>query len=186
MAYSIITVSITLVVMLGLALNNAVGSFYNIIVKASTGDSHNWLVLAPMVEFSSGSANMSNMMSGMMNAPQDVIIKVESSPIIPVGKVSEIKLLVLDKNTQKPMTGAQVIIGTERGPAMTTMDMMGPMFQAQEQNKGSGLYVVTFMPESKGIYTLHTHVVPPGEPMYSMMNNHMEIGIVAEDNKSHL
>jgi hypothetical protein len=186
MAYSIIILSIALIIMLELNSNNAVGSFYNIIVKASNGDSHNWLVSAPMVEFSSGSANMSNMMSGMMKAPQDAIIKVESSPIIPVGKESEIKLLVLDKNTQKPMTGAQVIIGIERGAAMTTMDMMGPMFQAQEQNKGSGLYVITFMPDNKGIYTLHTHVVPPGEPMYSMMNNHMDIGIVPEDNKSHL
>jgi hypothetical protein len=59
---------------------------------------------------------MNNMMvtSGMMKTPQDVIIKLESNPIIPVGKESQIKLLVLDKFTQTPMTGAQVVVGIER------------------------------------------------------------------------
>jgi hypothetical protein len=125
---------------------------------------------------------MNDMMgtSGMMKAPQDVIIKVESNPIIPAGKESQIKLLVLDKFTQKPITGAQVIIGIERGAAMTTMDMMGPMFQVQEQSKGSGFYLVTFTPDIKGIYTLHAHVIPPGKPMYSMMDNHIDIGVVAQ------
>ena len=127
---------------------------------------------------------MNDMMgtSGMMKAPKDVIIKVESNPIIPVGKESQIKLLVLDKFTQKPMTGAQVIVGIERGGAMTTMNMMGPMFQAQEQSNGTGVYLVTFTPDNNGIYTLHAHVIPSGKPMYSMMDNHIDIGIVAQAN----
>jgi len=117
-----------------------------------------------------------------MQAPKDVIIKVESNPIIPVGKEWQIKLLVLNKITQTPMSGVQVIVGIERGAAMTNMDMMGSMFQAQEQSKGSGIYLITFTPDIKGIYTLHTHVIPPGEPMYSMMDNHVDIGVVAQAN----
>ena len=139
--------------------------------------------LGPNGSISGGNDNtMNDMMgtSGMMKAPQDVIIKGESNPIIPVGKESQIKLLVLDKFTQKPMTGAQVIVGIERGGAMTTMNMMGPMFQAQEQSNGTGVYLVTFTPDNNGIYTLHTHVIPPGKPMYSMMDNHMDIGVVAQ------
>ena len=131
--------------------------------------------------FGNNNNNMSNMMSVMMEQPQDVIIKLLSNPIVPVAKESEIKLLVLDKETQKPLTGAQVVVGTERGAAMTTMEMVGPMLKAEEQIKGSGVYVIKFIPDSKGIYTLHTHVIPSGEPMSSMMTNHLEIGIVAED-----
>jgi hypothetical protein len=129
---------------------------------------------------------MNDMMgtSGMMKTPQDVIIKVESNPIIPVGKESQIKLLVLDKFIQKPMTGAQVVVGIERGGAMTTMNMMGPMFQAQEQGNGTGVYLVTFTPDNNGIYTLHTHVIPPGKPMYSMMDNHIDTGVVAQANST--
>lgn len=133
----------------------------------------------------SGNDNIMNDMmgtSGMMKAPKDVIIKGESNPIIPVGKESQIKLLVLDEFTQKPMTGAQVVVGIERGGAMTTMNMMGPMFQAQEQSNGTVVYLVTFTPNNNGIYTLHTHVIPPGKPMYSMMDNHIDIGIVAQAN----
>ena len=115
----------------------------------------------------------------MMQAPKDVIIKVESNPIIPVVKESQIKLLVLNKFTQKPLTDAQVVVGIERGRAMTTMNMMGRMFQAQEQSNGTGLYVVTFTPDNNGIYTLHTHVIPPGKPMYYMMDNHIDIGVAA-------
>jgi hypothetical protein len=102
------------------------------------------------IDSSSGGNNdtMNGMMgmSSMMQAPRHVIIKLESNPIIPAGKESQIKLLVLDKFTQKPMTGAQVIVGIERGAAMTTMDMMGPMFQVQEQSDGTGVYLVTFTP----------------------------------------
>jgi len=114
-----------------------------------------------------------------MQAPRYVIIKLESNPIIPAGKESQIKLLVFDKFTQKPMAGAQVIVGIERGGAMTTMNMMGPMLQAQEQSNGTGIYVVTFTPDNNGIYTLHTHVIPPGKPMHSMMDNHIDIGVAA-------
>ena len=78
------------------------------------------------------------------------------------------------------MTGVQVIIGIERGAAMATMDMMWPMLDAQEQSKDSGIYIVTFTPDIKGIYTLHTHVVLPDAPMYSMMDNHIDVGVVAQ------
>ena len=120
----------------------------------------------------------------MMNRrpPQDVIVKVESSQIVPIGKESEIKMLILNKQTQKPLTGAQVIVGIELGPAMTTMDMIGPMLKAQEQDKDSGIYSVRFKLDNKGIYTLHTHVILPGKSMNSMMDNHLDLGIVAENN----
>src|SRR5437763_9861177 len=74
---------------------------------------------ASLVEIS----NTSNTMTNMMNQiPKDVLIQVKSSQIIPVGKESQIALLVLDKNTGKPLTGAQVVIGMERGTSMSTMD----------------------------------------------------------------
>jgi len=136
-----------------------------------------------MQNSTSTSQTSGNTTGAMMKAPQDVIIKQESNPIIPVGKQSQIKLLILDKTTQNPMVGAQVIVGIERGASMTTMDMIGPMFQAQEQSKGSGIYLVTFTPDFEGIYTLHTHVIPPGIPKHSMMDNHMDIGIVAQISK---
>ena len=103
--------------------------------------------------FDNNNSNMSNMMSVMMKQPQDVIIKLLSNPIVAVAKESEIRLLVLDKETQKPLTGAQVVVGTERGETMTTMEMVGPMLKAAEQIKGSGVYEIKFIPDSKGIYT---------------------------------
>jgi len=165
----------------GLTLTHAFSLLHNILVmnsdkfqKVSLGTLASGI--GPNGSISARNDNtMNDMMgtSGMMKAPQDVIIKVESNPIIPVGKESQIKLLVLDKFTQKPMTGAQVIVGIERGGAMTTMNMMGPMFQAQEQSNGTGVYLVTFTPDNNGIYTLHTHVIPPGKHMNSMMDNHI-------------
>jgi hypothetical protein len=120
----------------------------------------------------------SGMMSGMMSdVPQDVIIKITSRQQVPVGKESQITLLVLDKNTNKPLGDAQVIVGIEKGAPMSTMDMRG-MFTAD--NIGNGKYVVRFTLEDTGYYTLHTHVIPSGKSMHSMMNNHMDIGIIAK------
>ena len=116
-------------------------------------------------------------MDDMMNQePQDVIIKMKSpGQKVLVGKEAEIVLLVLDKETQEPLPAVQVVIGIERGPSMSTMDMMGDMFDAEE--KGSGEYMVRFTPDSEGIYTIHTMVMLHGR---SMMDNHMDFGIIAE------
>ena len=120
-----------------------------------------------------------NMMSGMMSQiPEDVIVKVTSRQTVPAGKETEITLLVLDKETKKPLSDALVIIGIEKGASMTTMNMIGHMFQADDI--GSGKYIVRFTPDSKGIYTMHTHVIPNGKSMHAMMNNHLDIGIIAK------
>ena len=119
---------------------------------------------------------MGNGMGDMMNQDtQDVIIKMKSGQKVLVGKEAEIVLLVLDKETQEPMEGVQVVIGIERGSSMSSMDMIGDMFDAEE--KGSGEYIVRFTPDSEGIYTIHTMVMLPGR---SMMDNHMDFGIIAE------
>jgi len=121
----------------------------------------------------------SDMMSGMMSdVPQDITIKIISSQQVVVGKESQITLLVLDKNTKKPLGDAQVIVGIEKGSPMSTMNMIGMMFTAD--NIGNGKYVVRFTLEDVGYYTLHTHVIPSGKSMHSMMNNHMDIGIIAK------
>jgi hypothetical protein len=100
----------------------------------------------------------SSMMSGTMSdVPQDVIIKIKSSQQVVVGKESQITLLILDKNTKKPLDDAQVVVGIEKGVPMSTMDMRG-MFTAD--NIGNGKYVVQFTIEDAGYYTLHTHVIP--------------------------
>ncbi len=124
---------------------------------------------------------MGNGMGDMMNqAPQDVIIKMKvPGQKVQVGKEAQIVLLVLDKQTQKPLLGMEVVIGIERGSAMSTMDMLGDMFDAED--KGSGEYLVRFTPDSEGIYTIHTHVMIPGK---SMIDNHMDFGIVAEKKNS--
>ena len=120
-----------------------------------------------------------NMMSDMMSQiPEDVIVKVTSRQTVPAGKETEITLLVLDKETKKPLSDALVIIGIEKGTSMTTMNMVGHMFQADDI--GSGKYVVRFTPDSKGIYTMHTHVIPNGKSMHAMMENHLDIGIIAK------
>src|SRR3989338_4048948 len=77
-----------------------------------------------------------------------------------------------------------VILHIEEGAPMTSMDkmsmmdMMGRMFEAE--NIGSGQYQVKFTPTEKGYYTMHTHAIPAGKSMMSMMNNHMDIGIIAK------
>jgi len=117
-----------------------------------------------------------NMMNVMSQIPQDVIVKVTSGQVTKAGKESKITLLVLDKDTKKPITNSQVIIGIERGASMTTMNMVGGMFNADDI--GNGKYIVRFTPDSKGIYTMHTHIIPSGKSMHSMMNNHLDIGII--------
>src|SRR5438309_6735349 len=119
-----------------------------------------------------------DMMSSMMSdAPHDVIIKIKSRQQVAVGKESQITLLVLDRNTKKPLDDAQVLVGIEKGAPMSTMDMRS-MFTAD--NIGNGKYVIQFTIEDVGYYTLHIHVIPSGKSMNSMMNNHMDIGIIAK------
>jgi hypothetical protein len=108
-----------------------------------------------------------------MPAPKDVIIMLESEYKITAGKHSEVTLKILDKQTNEPVQGAQVVIGIEKGLPMTTMDMTGGMFSATE--KGNGTYAFAFTPESKGYYTIHAHVIPPGKQMHSMMENHTDL-----------
>jgi len=124
-------------------------------------------------------SGMMGMCSTMMNkTPKDVIIKTASSQVVQAGKEAKIIILVTDKTGKKPFLNANVPIMIERGASMSTMDMMGQMFSAEEI--GSGKYMIKFTPDKKGVYTLHTHVVPPGKSMMSMMNNHMDIGIIAQ------
>ena len=119
------------------------------------------------------------MMSGMMSdSPKDVIIKIVSSQQVSVGKDSQAKLLILDRNTGQPIIGAQLILGLEKGAPMSTMNMLGSMFDAEEL--GDGKYVAKFNIDKSGYYTLHVHVIPSGKSMKSMMSNHMDIGIVAK------
>lgn len=125
------------------------------------------------------------MCQSMMNSiPQDVIIKTISSQVVSVGEESTVTLLVLDKETGKPLEDANVILHVEKGGPMegmedmNMMDMMGKMFQAE--NIGSGKYLITVNVDEKGYYTMHTHAIPEGNSMMSMMNNHMDVGIIAK------
>jgi len=129
-----------------------------------------------MMESEMGSMMKSgNMMSQI---PQDVIVKVTSGQMAEVGKETTIALLVLDKETKEPLSDAQVIIGIERGASMSSMDMMGGMIMAEDI--GNGKYIVRFTPDTNGYYTMHTHVIPDGKSMHSMMENHLDIGIIAK------
>jgi len=126
-----------------------------------------------------------NMCQSMMNSiPQDVIIKTISSQVVSVGEESTVILLVLDKETGNPLDDATVILHIEKGGPMegmenmNMMDMMGKMFEAQ--NIGSGKYLIKVNADEKGYYTMHTHGIPEGKSMMSMMNNHMDIGIIAK------
>jgi len=128
--------------------------------------------------------SMTEMCQSMMNSvPQDVIIKAVSGQVAKVDEEFKITLLVIDKNTGGPLDNANVILHIEEGAPMasmgkmTMMDMMDRMFEAE--NIGSGKYLVKFTPTEKGYYTMHTHAIPPGKSMMSMMNNHMDIGIIA-------
>lgn len=129
--------------------------------------------------------NSMNMCQSMMNsAPQDVIIKTISSQVVSIGEESTVTLLVLDKETEKPLDDANVILHVEKGGPMegmedmNMMDMMGKMFEAE--NIGSGKYLIRVNVGEKGYYTMHTHAIPQGKSMMSMMNNHMDIGIIAK------
>jgi len=119
-----------------------------------------------------------NCNSMMSDVPQDVIIKLKSSQAVFAGKPQSITLLVLDKETKKPLTNAQVIVGIEKGAPMSTMNMIQPMFDGE--NFGNGKYLVKFALNEKGYYTMHTHVIPAGKSMHSMMFNHEDIGIVVK------
>ncbi len=114
----------------------------------------------------------------MSQEPQDVIIKIVSSQQVSVDSQAHITLLVLDKNTGKPIADAQVILGLEKGAPMSTMNMIGPMFEAE--NIGNGKYVAKFTVTESGYYTLHTHVIPVGKSMMSMMDNQVDMGIIAK------
>ena len=134
----------------------------------------------PMMTHNMG--GMMGMCQSMMNSiPQDVVIKTTSSQVAKVGEESKFTLLVTDKKGN-PIDNADVILHIEEGAPMESMDMsmmdmMGRMIQAE--NIGSGQYQVKFTPTEKGYYTMHTHAIPQGKSMMSMMNNHMDIGIIA-------
>lgn len=158
-----------IVTIIGLFSNNAFG-----LGCSPLSMMEGWRNMSPASMMEGG-----GMMGSMMNqVPEDVIIKVVSSQQVQVGKLSEIKLLILDKNTENPLSDASVIVGLEKGASMSTMNMMGPMFEAE--NIGDGKYIVKFTLDESGYYTLHTHVVPAGKSMHSMMNNHMDIGIIVK------
>ena len=149
-----------------------IGISYAVCINACQGSTHNMMN-------SMGSMMGGNMMSGMMSdSPQDVIIKAVSSQQVPIGKEAEVKLLVLDKNTKQSINNAQVIVGIEKGAPMSTMNMVTPMFEAT--NIGNGKYVASFTVDDSGYYTMHTHVILSGKSMHSMMQNHMDIGILAK------
>jgi hypothetical protein len=179
---SLIPIGFTLTIIIVLTSGNVFGFYHNMPMMMSMpsyNNGHIW-PMGSMIRESDSINMLSNMM--MNQEPKDVIIKVKSSQIVPVEKESEIALLVLDKETQKPLTDAQVLVGIERGASMTTMEMITSMFEAEEdKGRSSGIYKVRFTPDSDGYYTIHTHVIPSsGNSMHSMMNNHLDIGIIAE------
>lgn len=124
-------------------------------------------------------SSMMGMCSTMMNkTPKDVVIKTASSQIVETGKEAHVTIFVTDKINKKPLLDADIPIMIERGSSMSSMETVGQMFSAEEVGKGK--YLVKFTPDKKGIYTIHTHVIPPGKSMMSMMQNHMDIGIIAK------
>src|SRR5713226_5215513 len=156
-----------------------IGAVYAVCLNSCYPANQNSMIGSMMGSMMDSMMGSGNMMSGMMSdIPQDVIIKIKSSQQVSFGKESFIKLLVLDKNTKKPLSNAQIIVGIERGAPMSTMNMIGPMFKAE--NIGNGEYVVKFTLDNTGYYTMHTHVIPSGKSMHSMMENHMDIGIVVK------
>jgi hypothetical protein len=48
------------------------------------------------------------------------------------------------------------------------------------ESTGNGHYLVSFVPADKGVYTLHVHVIPEGKSMHSMMQNHLDIGLISK------
>lgn len=129
-------------------------------------------------EESTGSMDTPGMTQMMNQIPEDVIIKVHSSQTVYQNEKAEIVLQVLDKITNLPLENVDVIIGIEKGASMTSMMMQGGMTKAE--STGNGHYLVSFIPSEKGIYTLHVHVIPEGKSMHSMMQNHMDIGLVSK------
>ena len=134
--------------------------------------------LAFTVSQNSEAQSMMGMCSMMNKAPKDVTIKPASSQLVKVGQEATVTLLIKDKATNKPLLDAQVPIMIERGSSMSTMNMMGSMIHAEDV--GQGKYQVKFTPDKKGIYTIHTHVIPNDKSMMSMMNNHMDVGVIAK------
>lgn len=134
--------------------------------------------LAFTVSQNSEAQSTMGMCSMMNKTPKDVTIKPASSQIVKAGQEATMILLIKDKTTNKPLLDAQVPIMVERGSSMSTMDMMGSMIQAEEL--GQGKYQVKFTPDKKGVYTIHTHVIPNGKSMMGMMNNHMDVGVIAK------
>lgn len=181
---SLITIgfALAMIIIITLTPSNVFGFYHNMpmmIISSINNNGQIWPIGSMIKE-----SDSINMLSSMMmnQEPKNVIIKVKSSQIVPAEKESEIALLVLDKETQNPLTGAQVLVGIERGASMTTMEMISSMFEAEEEDKGksSGIYKVRFTPDSDGYYTIHTHIIPSGNSMHSMMDNHLDIGIIAE------
>lgn len=113
-----------------------------------------------------------------MQPPKDVTIFFESEVEVPARKQAPVVLKVLDRQTNASMQGAEVIVGIEKGLPMTSMDMEGGMFEAEE--KGEGLYAFAFTPESQGYYTIHAHVIPRGMQMHSMMENHADFVVISK------
>lgn len=116
--------------------------------------------------------------SDMMNkAPKNVTISSASSQLVKAGHEATMTLLIKDKETNKPLSDARVPVMIERGPSMSTMDMSSMILA---DLIGQGKYQVKFTPDKKGVYTIHTHVIPEGKSMMSMMNNHMDVGVIAK------
>jgi hypothetical protein len=125
---------------------------------------------------------MMMMMEGsrmQMPASKDVIILLESEYEMTAQKQSQVTLKVLDKRTNEPVQGAKVIIGIEKGLPMTTMDMTGGSGMFDAIDKGNGTYTFDFTPQSKGYYTVHAHVIPPGKQMHSMMENYVDLIVLS-------
>jgi hypothetical protein len=170
-----------IMIIMALTSSNVFGFYHNMpmmIISSINNNGQIW----PMGSMIKESDSINMLSSMMMNQEaKDVIIKVKTSQIVPAEKESEIALLVLDKETQNPLTGAQVLVRIERGASMTTMEMISSMLEAEEdKGKSSGIYKIRFTPDSDGYYTIHTHVIPSGNSMHSMMDNHLDIGIIAE------
>ncbi|MGQ0376874.1 MAG: hypothetical protein ACT4OW_05155 [Nitrososphaerota archaeon] len=136
----------------------------------------------PSMMGSNNMGSMTAMCQSMMNSvPQDVIVKA-TGQVAKVGKESKITVYVFDKKTNKPLDNANIVLHIEKGPPMASMNKMMDMIErmSNAENMGSGKYLVKFTPDTKGYYTMHTHVIPEGKSMMSMMNNHMDIGIIAK------
>lgn len=151
----------------------------SIVVIAGILISSSYLLSQALAEEKPRSLSMMNMCGMMMNkAPKDVTISPVSSQLVQAGKEAKIIILIKDKITKQLLLEGIVPIMIERGPSMSTMEMVTPMFVAKEI--GDGKYQITFTPHKKGVYTIHTHVIPPTKSMHPMMINHMDIGIIAK------